>query len=42
MAKERKDVREQQQRALMDTLPKDLNKISNDPTANQAARNLVS
>jgi hypothetical protein len=25
----------------MDTLPKDLNKISNDPTANPAARNLV-
>jgi hypothetical protein len=35
-------MREQQQRALMEALPKDLNKIRDDPTANPAARTLAS
>lgn len=41
MAKDRKDVREQQQRAINNALPKDLDKIRDDPTANPAVRNLA-
>lgn len=42
LAKERKDIRDQQQRAITSALPKDLNKIRDDPTANPAVRNLAS
>jgi ATP-dependent RNA helicase DHX8/PRP22 len=42
LAKERKDIREQQQRAIKEALPRDLNKIRDDPTANPAVRNLAS
>ena len=41
-AKDRKDIRDQQQRANSEALPKDLNKIRDDPTANPAVRNLAS
>ena len=41
LAKDRKDIREQQQRAINEALPKDLNKLRDDPTANPAVRNLA-
>lgn len=42
LAKDRKDIRDQQHRAIAEALPKDLNKIRDDPTANPAVRNLAS
>jgi|LauGreDrversion4_2_1035121.scaffolds.fasta_scaffold229540_1 ATP-dependent RNA helicase DHX8/PRP22 len=41
LAKDRKDIREQQQRAINEALPKDLNKLRDDPTVNPAVRNLA-
>ena len=41
LAKERKDIRDQQQRAMTEAIPKDLNKIRDDPTANPAVRTLA-
>jgi ATP-dependent RNA helicase DHX8/PRP22 len=41
LAKDRKDIREQQYRAINEALPKDLHKIRDDPTANPAVRNLA-
>ena len=41
LAKDRKDIRDQKQRSASDALPKDLNKLRDDPTANPAVRNLA-
>jgi ATP-dependent RNA helicase DHX8/PRP22 len=41
-AKERKDMREQQQRAVLENMPKDINKYWDDPTADPAHRTLAS
>ncbi len=41
LAKDRKDIRDQKTRSANETLPKDLNKIRDDPTANPAVRQLA-
>lgn len=41
LARDRKETRDQKQRELMQALPKDLNKINDDPTVNPVIRNLA-